>query len=179
MPDTWKNNDGLFIKFGTSSGVSTHSAGEYKPLDGAGQQVVEVVINLASLTQTETILNDVVTIPANAHIAWVETVCVVPGLTGTAIDVGLIAISDRTTEVDFDGFLAAMPTAEFAQVGETRRFYETHTVPTGMTGTGALVGQENTVKGHISASMTDATAFTAGKVKVRIAYIPKGIDTPV
>jgi hypothetical protein len=30
--------------------------------------------------------------------------------------------------------------------------------------------------GYISASMTDATSFTAGKVKIRIGFIPKGID---
>ena len=174
---SWMNSDGLYVKFGTGEGVSSHSAGEYKTHDGTGIQVVEVVINAPLLTQTETILNDAVIIPANAHIVWVETLALVALATGTAIDVGLIA-RDRSTEIDYNGLLAAFPTAEGAQVGETRRYYETHTVPDSMTGTGALVGQEMTTAGggYLSASMTDATAFTTGKLKVRVAYVPKGID---
>lgn len=175
---TWTNNDGLHIKYGTDEKASAHKAGEYLTYD-SGQQIVEVVIDATKLTATETILNDTVFIPANAHIAWVETVAVVALATGTAIDVGLIA-RDRSTEIDYDGLLAAFPTAEGAQVGETRRYYETHTVPASMTGTGALIGQEMTTAGggYISASRTDSTAFTAGTLKVRIAYIPKGVDNP-
>lgn len=171
---TWNNDDGLYIKYGTDEAVSTHPGGTFSDTY-LGATVTEVVITLAELTQTETILNDVVWIPANAHILWVESVALVAAATGTAIDVGLID-QDRSTEVDYDGLLAAFPTAEMAQVGETRRFYETHTVPASMTGTGALVGQENTNAGYISASMTDATSFTAGKIRLRIAYIPKGLD---
>lgn len=173
----WLNADGVYIKYGQDEATSLNTAGEYLTFNGAGEQVIEVVIDLADLTQTETIQNDVVFVPANAHITWVETVAVVAGATGTAIDVGLIA-RDRSTEVDYDGFLAATPLANYNAVGETCRFYETHTVPASLTGTGALVGQEVTTAGgaYISASRTDATAFTAGKVKVRVAYIPKGID---
>lgn len=175
---TWNNSDGLYIKYGTDEGVSSHTAGEYLTYN-SGEQVVEIVIDATKLTTTETILSDVVIIPANAHITWVETVAVVALATGTAIDLGLIA-RNRSTEIDYDGLLAAFPTAEGAQIGETRRYYETHTVPASMTGTGALVGQELTTAGggYISASRTDATAFTAGKLKVRIAYVPKGIDNP-
>lgn len=173
---TWLNSDGLYIKFGTDEGVSDHPAGEYKTFSN-GEQVVEAVIDLTLLTETETIMNDVVVVPANAHIMWVETVAIVGGTNGTAIDVGLID-QDRSAEIDYDGFLAAMPVAEYAQVGETRRFYETHTVPTTITGTGALVGQELTNAGYISASRTDGTAFGAGEIKVRVAYVPKGIDNP-
>jgi hypothetical protein len=171
----WINSDGLYVKFGTEEGVSSHPAGEFKTFNGSNEQIIEVVIDLADLTETETILNDVVWVPNNAHVTWVETVCLVAAADGTAIDVGLID-QDRATEIDYDGFLAAFPTAEMAQVGETRRFYETHTIPTTMTGTGALIGQENTNTGYISASMTDSTSYTAGRVKIRIAYIPKGID---
>ena len=169
---TWQNSDGLRVKLGTSEGVSTHAAGTWSVGD---MNVCQVVVNMASLTQTETILNDVAWIPANAHITKVEVITVVAATTGTAMDLGLID-QDYTAEIDYDGFLAAIPTAEMAQVGETRKYYETHTEPTTMTGTGALVGQEVTNAGYISASMTDATAFGAGKVKVRIYYIPKGID---
>ena len=174
----WHNGDSLVVTFGHEEGqVATHPAGEYLTHDGSGAQVMEILINLASLTQTETILNNAVKIPANAHVLWVETICIVAAATGTAIDVGIIA-EDRSTEVDFNGFLAAFETGDMNAVGETRRFFETHTQPASITGTGALVGQEVTTGGWLSASMTDATAFTAGKVKVRIGYISKGIDVP-
>ena len=174
---TWMNADGLYVKYGANEGTSQDHGGEYLTHDGSGVQVIEVVCDLASLTATETILNDVVFVPANAHIAWVETFTVVAGATGTAIDVGLIA-RDRSTEIDYDGLLAASPVANYNAVGETARFTETYTVPASLTGTGALVGQEVTTAGggYISASRTDSTAFTAGKIKIRVAYIPKGVD---
>jgi hypothetical protein len=171
---TWNNNDGLFIKFGTAEGVSTHPGGTYYNADG-GYNITEVVVSLASLTQTETILNDVVWIPANSHIVYVDCFCVVAGATGTAIDVGLID-QDRSTEIDYNGFLAASPAANYSAVGEHNRFYSTHTQVAGLTGTGALIGTEVTNTGYVSASMTDATAFTAGKLRIRIAWLPKGVD---
>lgn len=176
---TWHNSDSLFVKFGTDAGVSTHRAGTYGNPANGSEMITEVVVNLSSLTQTETILNDVAFIPANAHITWVEVVTIIAAATGTAIDVGLIN-RDRSTEIDYNGLLAAFETGDMNAVGETRRFYETHTVPASITGTGALVGQEMTTAGggYLSASMTDATSFTAGKVKIRVAYVNKGIDTP-
>lgn len=174
---TWHNDDGLFIKYGPNSFKSEHQGGEYLTFNGLGEQVIEVVLDLTELTATETIVNDLVFVPENAQITRVETVAVVPAATGTAIDVGLIA-RDRATEVDYDGLLAAAPTANMSAVGETYTFTEAHTVPASATGTGAVVGQEVTASGgaYISASRTDGTAFTAGSVKVRVAYIPKGVD---
>lgn len=179
MATTWMNDDGLLIKYGPDSSESTHRAGEYLTYNGKGEQVIEVTIDLTELTQTETILNDAVKVPTNAHITSVEVLTVVAALTGTAIDVGLVK-DDRSTEGDYNGFLAAFPTSQMNAIGETSRFFETHTEPASLTGTGALIGQEITYTGgsYISASMTDATSFTAGTVKVRIAYVPKGIDNP-
>lgn len=174
MVNAWKNSDGLYIKYGTSEGVSSHAAGTYEDTIG-GLTVTEVDIVLASLTQTETILNDVVWIPANAHIIWVETETVVAAATGTAIDVGLID-QDRSTEIDYNGLLAAFAAATMSEVGEVCRFYTQETFPASLTTGGALIGTEITNTGYISASMTDATAFTAGKLRVKIAWRPKGLD---
>lgn len=171
---TWKNADGLYLKLGTSEAVSTHAGGTYAATVG-GVYVTEVDIVLASLTQTETILNDAVWIPANAHILWVDTITVVAAATGTAIDVGFID-QDRTTEIDYDGLLAAFPLGNMNLVGETVRFTQAHTVLAGVTGTGALIGEELTDTGYISASMTDATAFTAGKIRLQVGWMPKGLD---
>lgn len=175
---TWMNDDGLYIKYGTSEGVSTHKAGEYEDTI-AGMTILELTVDLTELTATETILNDSVFIPANAFINWVETVAIVGAATGTAIDVGLIA-RDRSTEIDYNGLLAAAPTANMNSAGETSRYQVAVTIPTGLTGTGALVGTEVTTAGggYISASRTDATAFTAGTIKIRVAYTSKGVDNP-
>ena len=171
---TWKNDDGLYIKYGTNEGTSTHFAGEYED-NQAGALCIEVVIDLTALTATETILNDAVWVPANALITKVETFAIVGAATGTAIDVGLID-QDRSTEIDYNGLLAAAPTANMNSVGETSVYQVAVTIPTGLTGTGALVGTEVTNAGYISASRTDATAFTAGKIRLRVWYIPKGVD---
>lgn len=166
---TWTNNDGLHIKYGTDEVTSAAPGGEM--LVFGPERVVEVKIELADLTATETIMNDTVFIPDNAQIMWVETVAEVAAATGTAIDVGVIKF-DRSTEGDYNGFLAAFETGDMDAVGETRRFYQTHTVPASITGTGALVGEIMTYPGYISASRTDATAFTAGQLLVRIAFRP-------
>lgn len=175
---TWMNSDGLYIKYGTSEGSSTHKGGEYETCN-AGVQIIELTVDLTKLTQTETILNDTIVVPENAFIAWVETMAVVGAATGTAVDLGLIA-RDRSTQIDYDGFLAAAPTANMNTAGEISRYQQAVTVPTTLTGVGALIGTEITTSGggYISASATDATAFTAGIIKVRIAYIPKGKDNP-
>ena len=166
----WMNGDGLAVKFGTEEHTSLFKAGQYSTM--GPEQIIEVTINNAVLlTETEQIVNDTVWIPDNCQIAWVEVVTQVACTTGTAIDVGTIAL-DRSTEGDYDGLLAAFPTAEMAQVGETRRFYETHTIPASMTGTGALVGQMITAPCYITASRTDSTAFGAGAITIRIAYLP-------
>jgi len=171
---TWTNDDGLHIKYGTTEGTSTHPGGQYGGTVG-GEHVAEVVIDLTLLTETETILNDVVFIPNNAWITKVEVQCIEAAATGTAIDVGLID-QDRSTEVDYDGLLAAFEDGDALAPGETRVFFEDHTVPASTTGTGALVGQEVTNTGYVSASRTDGTAFTTGKLKVRVWYVSKGLD---
>lgn len=178
---TWFNADGLYIKYGTDEGVSSHKGGEYLTLNGAGEQVLEVTINLKNLTQTDTIINDVVAIPANALISWVEVQTVVAATSAGAaiLDVGLIS-RDRSTAIDLDGLLAAAPLAQMNLVGETFRLYQTHTEPTSMVGTGALIGEAMTTAGGglVTASIADTNTFTAGVIKVRIAYVPRGVLNP-
>lgn len=159
---TWKNNDGLYIKYGPTQAVP-QTAGEYD-LDGP-EHLIECRLDLTALTQTETIQSDTVFFPKNARISKIEVVTHTAAATGTAIDVGLIRSSDRTTEIDYNGFLAAFPTASMNAAGETT------TLTAGSTYAGALIGTTtSTYVGHISASMTDATAFTAGDIFVRIYY---------
>ena len=171
---TWHNSDQLYVKFGTNEGASTHKAGFYSD-NMSGLQTVEVDILLASLTQTETILNDSVVIPANAQVIYVEVETVVAAATGVAIDVGLID-QDRTTEIDYDGLLAAFVAATMSEVGEVTRFYTHESFPASVATGGVLIGTELTNAGYLSASRTTSTAFTAGKVRVKVAYRAKGLD---
>ena len=164
---TWNNADGLHVKFGTSEGVSGHNAGELNMLGPV--HILELEVELSELTQTETILNDVVMLPDNCQVVWVRTTTEVAAVTGTAIDVGTIA-KDRTTEVDYNGLLAAFPTGNMNTVGETVRFTAVHTELASVTGTGAQIGTIITQPCYISASMTDATAFTAGRILIEVAY---------
>lgn len=173
---TWKNSDGLYIKYGTDAGISPSRAGS--PSVYGPEQMIEVEITLSELTQTETILNDAVVLPANSFINRVEVITEVAAATGTAIDVGLIRISDRSTEIDYDGILAAFVRGTMDSVGEITRFTKGSSLPASITTQGALVGASSGVyPAHISASMTDATAFTAGRIKVRIFYEPNALST--
>jgi hypothetical protein len=164
---SYKNADGLYIKTGTDKATPT-TAGEFRNTDG-NLRKVEIKLDLTALTATETILNDVTMLPAGARIVSVETVTHTAAATGTAIDVGLIR-TDRTTELDYDGLLAAAPTANMNAAGERSVYQVAVTVPTGLTGTGALVGTTLAYNGYISASRTDATAFTAGIVYLTVQY---------
>jgi hypothetical protein len=170
---TWTNKDGLYIKYGTDQGVSAHDAGEYTTF--GPERVVEVICDLSLLTATETILNDVVTIPSGSYITKIETIAIVGAATGTAIDVGLIKASDRSTEIDYNGLLAAAPTANMNSAGERSVYKIGATEPTGLTGTGALVGTATAFAGMISASRTDATAFTAGTIRILVSFIPNAV----
>lgn len=163
---SWMNTDGLYLKYGTTK-ATPNLAGEYRT--GQLLREVELKITLADLTQTETIQSDQVFIPTGARIQEVELLTITAGATGTAIDVGLTR-TDRTTEIDYDGLLAAAPIANHNSAGERTIFTAITTVPASATGTGALIGTTTSNVGYISASRTDATAYTAGVVLVKIRY---------
>lgn len=154
------DNAGLYRKYGTEKTV-TNNVGEYKTF-GALREV-ELKIDLTTLTQTETIQSDVLTLPAGVRIQEIEIVTHTAAATGVAIDLGLIR-TDRTTELDYDGLLAAFPTASMNAAGEKTIITDNTTYD------GALVGTTLANIGYITCSATTATAFTAGVIYVRIRY---------
>ena len=158
---TWMNPDNLYIKYGTTK-TTPNIAGEYRR--NGHTHDIEFKIDLTALTQTETILSDVVYIPAGARIQEIEIVTHTAAAAGTAIDLGLIKSSDRSTEIDYDGLLAAFPTASMNVAGEKNVITDNTTYD------GALVGTNTAYTGHVSASRTDATAFTTGLLYVTIRY---------
>lgn len=161
---TWMNNDNLYLKFGTDK-TTPHKAGEYR-LDGP-EHVVTVHVVCDELTATETIIDDVTVLPAGALVTRVTIMPTETAADGTAVDVGLIRQTDRSTEIDYDGLLQAYVTASLA-IGN----FEEHTLAdTGADSSGALVGTVLANAGMISASRTDASAFTAGEFDLSVYYM--------
>jgi hypothetical protein len=159
------HSDGVYQKYGTTKATPA-IGGEYKSLGGLRE--IEITLDLTTLTETETILNDVVLVP-KMRIHEIEIIAKTGAATGVAIDLGLIR-EDRSTEIDYDGLLAAFVTASMNTAGENSIIRQAVTVPTGLAGTGALIGTTLTNPGYISASRTTATAFTAGVVVITIRY---------
>jgi hypothetical protein len=162
----WMNQDGLYLQYGTER-ATVNTAGEYTTTGGLRE--VEVKINLPALTQSETVVSDTTFIPAGVQIQEVEVITTNVAATGAAIDLGLIR-TDRSTEIDYDGLLAAYATGTMDAIGERTIFTKSSTVPASATGTGALIGTVTANIGYLTCSRTTATAFTTGDIIVKIRY---------
>lgn len=170
----WINSDGLLIKFGTDK-ARAERGGEYSAL-GNGSHVVSLMIDLASLptaaSGNEQIQCDNVTIPNGAFITKVRvTVVEEPTTSGSPnLDLGLVD-QDRSTEIDFNGLLAATDTWETggSDLGLVTEYVK------GSTEVGALVGTKITNTGLITAS-ADTADWTDGTVKVDIEYFMPHTD---
>lgn len=155
----WFDNTGLYQKYGTEQTVPL-KGGEYSTL--GANRTIDLKIDLTTLTESETILSDNIFWPKTMRIESVEVVTVTAAATGAAIDLGLIRL-DRSTEIDYDGILAAFATASMNAVGEKTVLTQ------GSSTAGALVGAAGTsYPGYITCSRTTGTAFTAGVIQVRI-----------
>lgn len=162
---TYLHSDGVYQKYGTTKATPA-IGGEY--VTHGGLREIEITLDLTTLTETETIVNDVLLVP-KMRIHEVEIITKTAAATGVAIDVGLIR-EDRTTELDYDGLLAAFVTASMNTAGENSIIRQAVTVPASLAGTGALIGTTLANPGYISASRTTSTAFTAGVVLIKIRY---------
>lgn len=160
-----KNADGLVVLYGTREATSA-VAGEY--LSVGPRRHVEVTIELASLPTVASgnvqIQDPTVTIPNGAFIEQVDVI-VTKETTGTNanLDLGLVD-QDCTTEIDFNGLLAAAD--DFNSGTDLGRFTQFNL---GTTEVGALVGTKLTNTGLIVANAETAD-WTAGVLKVRIYY---------
>lgn len=163
---SYMDNAGLYRKYGTEK-TGANIAGEY--VTTGAMREIELKIDLTDLTESETIQSDVQFFPTGARVQEVEVITQTAAATGTAIDLGLIR-ADRSTQIDYDGFLVAFPTAQMNSAGERTIFTAITTVPATQTGTGALIGTTTSNVGYITCSRTDSTAFTAGVIIVKIRY---------
>lgn len=165
--NAWLNSDGLYVPLGTSE-VTSNRGGSYR-VDGP-LHLTEVTIALASLptvaSGNEQIVADNVVIPAGAFIEKV-VVMVTKEPTDAAgnanLDVGLVD-QDRSTEIDFNGLLAAADAFNSGtDLGRTTEYV------LGTTEAGALIGTKLTNAGLITASAETAD-FTDGVIKVRVYW---------
>lgn len=173
------NADGLLQYYGIGENVIT-KAGEFATTGGS--RVTEVIINLLALSTAcpaaggnECIIADNVTLPNGAIIEKVE-VYVLKETSGANanLDLGLVD-QDRTTEIDFNGLLAAAD--NFNGGTDLGASYTYQILDGSLTSEGgALIGTKLTNTGILTAS-PDTADFTAGVVRVRITwYVPLSGD---
>jgi hypothetical protein len=152
---------GLRQKFGVEQTVSG-VGGEYRT--NGKEREIELVLNLVTLTQAENIIDENVFFPVGVKITEVEVLVETAAATGVAIDVGLVR-TDATTEIDYDGILAAFPLATMTVGNKV-------VLRKGGTNAGAMVGSgvATTNVGYFTASATTGTFFTTGLVKITVRY---------
>ena len=146
------NNDGLSWRFGPGQADSKDS-GHFRT-NGSTQEV-ELEFDYTDLTASaNTILSHGQRLPKGARIESAEIFVTTAFAGGTTVDVGLIK-SDFTTELDYNGFDAAVATAAL-------------TAGASITGDGALIGTVLSENGVFTVGA--AGTYTAGAAKVRIKY---------
>lgn len=160
------NRDGLLVMTDGEEGI-TRSHGsylEYGPTPGN----VEVVVDFSHITSTASIPGGTgvygISIPKDKQIEEIELFVENAFTSGGAatLDIGLVRF-DRTTEIDYDGLVAALALTSLDAKGEKI------VLRVGSTGAGALVGQVLTNPGLVTVRYNTA-AYTAGKLKVRIKW---------
>lgn len=161
------NSDGLLVKHGTEIGESGFG-GEYRT-DGP-ERMTEFHIDLQNLTATEEyILEDI--LPKNVRPIRVRTIVTEVPVTGDAANWNLGTVElDRTTEIDFDGLVAAGDGEVGAAVGTITDYTQ------GSTEHGADLGELTTVPGYFVA-WADTGTFSAGMLRVQVFYQTPTIAT--
>jgi hypothetical protein len=162
MAQTWYNSDGLYIKYGTAEGTAG-AAGEYSTL--GPRRFVELTINDATLIPASpAVIEDNVWLPSGVRIEEVHVISATTVTSGgvTPLNVGLIR-EDRSTELDYDGLVAALAKATYATAGTIT------TLTVGVSGAGALIGTTLANKGYLTVDY-DTNVPTAGKLIIRVYY---------
>lgn len=131
-----------------------------------GFNIVNLDIDLTTLTSTSTIIDNGIIFPAGARLHSVSVIGTVPATSGGSptLDVGLIGM-DRTTVPTNGGtaIVKALAMTAFDASGENNILY------VGSTGAGDLLGTTLTNKYYVTVRANTAT-YTAGKVRVRIVW---------
>ena len=158
----WYNDDGLYVKFGTEE-ATVADVGNYN-VSGPENMIELKIPDLTALGTSAAIQDSGLVVPKNAFIQKCEIIVDTAATSGgsAALNVGLIR-TDRSTELDYDGFVAAGAVATFAAAGNIVEYTQ------GSTGHGALIGTTLAYNGYLTADY-DTAAFTAGALRFRLWY---------
>lgn len=165
LKSPWINSDGLAVYWPSDAGTVTRG-GE---VDFDGKHMTYCVIDLGGLptaaSGNEQIQLENCVIPNGAFIEKVVvTVTAEPATSGAPnLDLGFVK-TDRTTELDFNGLLAAADAFETGtDLGTIVEYVK------GTTEAGALIGTQLAFDGIITAS-ADTADWTAGQIRVEIYW---------
>lgn len=164
----WFNPDGLYQEFGTTK-ATVDPAGEYRTT--GDMREMNIRLDLTTLTTTPAIISQNVRFPTGCRIAEIDIITDIASTSGGAatLDLGLQA-EDRATEIDYNGFVAALALTSIDAVGETQK------ITVGSTGAGALMGTSTTAVGYLTAN-ANVAVYTAGAIDIRIFYYGRGTIT--
>lgn len=166
----WNNNDGLYLKYGTSKATAA-AAGDF--LAYGSNRIIELKISdLTTLTTTAAILDDNVYVPTNCIIEQVEIISDTAATSGgsATLSVGLMK-DDRSTTISDTALISALALTSIDGTGEKT------TLTLGSTSAGTKIGTTiGSDRGYITAKYGTA-AFTAGAVTIRIYYRGTGTIT--
>ncbi len=159
----WTNNDGLRVKFLEDERVQGQG-GTYATAAFGDSHVTEITFDSTDVGAAAAVIDDHIVIPAGARIERVDLIVQTAFTSGGAatLDFGLIR-TDRSTELDYNGLIAAGALSTINAVGELNTYINAGT------GAGALVGTVLANAGVPTVNYGTA-AFTAGKAKVRIYW---------
>jgi hypothetical protein len=173
---TWLNSDGLYIRYGADEadnaigGVKNNVDGEYEiEFELPFSDFDSATASLPHGTDSFGLV-----VPKGARIEEVETIVQTAftstGTVGSAtIVLGLKQASDRSTELDHDGFTTSSFLGSTAGIGTVGT---KHFVRVGGTGAGALLGTTLSQNGVLVASNSAHAThpLTAGVLKIRLRY---------
>jgi len=167
MAQNWKNNDGLFIQYGTDQTVN-EAAGEFKSF--GSNRIVEVRIDLTTLTSTAAIQSNTTFFPSppagQLFIEKVELAVETGSVGGTSFSVGLIQHDRSTIPSNYStAFVNALVQASTATAGINL------TLSTGSTSAGGLIGTSPAnATGPYYITALSAGTYSAGIIRARIYY---------
>ena len=174
---SWMNADGLYVKMAKEE-ADVAPGGQINFPNGS--HAIEFEVSWSDLlSATDSILGSVgsagtngVIVPKGARIEAVEvlvkTAFTSSGTIGSStMLLGLIKTEDRTTELDYNGFLTASFVGSRLDAAGERTYVEV-----GSTGAGALIGTTTAEEGVVSVSNSQHSShpYTAGLARVRIIY---------
>ncbi len=161
---TWTNSDGLVIPLGITEATLGKGGAFADP--HAGSQVIEFVLNFGDFPlTTPTVVDQNVYLPSGVILESIELIAETAVTSGGAatLDFGCVRF-DRTTELDYNGIVAALAITALNAAGKRV------VIQNGSTGAGALFnGTATSFPGVFTANALTA-ALTAGKVRIKLFF---------